>query len=237
MAYQDLRTYLDALSQEGQLIRVTDSVLPEPDISAAACAVNKLGDKAPALLFENIQGYTDARIAMNVHGSWRNHALMLGMPKDTPLKEQFHEFVRRYQTYPGTVEERGEAPWQAVQIDKDINLFDILPLFRLNHGDGGFYIDKSCIVSRDMSAIRAFVPWHAVDGNRLPDGREHLRAASRAIKRSVPRSAGCQRAIHTRPSGNRIDQMSFRRLRKRRRHARAHHAARAGLCEVGDRRR
>lgn len=151
MAYQDLRTYLDALSREGQLIRLTDSVLPEPDISAAACAVNKLGEKAPALLFENIQGYTNARIAMNVHGSWCNHAIMLGMPKDTPLKEQFHEFVRRYQTYPGAVEERSEAPWQEVQIDKDINLFDILPLFRLNHGDGGFYIDKACIVSRDIT--------------------------------------------------------------------------------------
>src|SRR5258708_34054920 len=34
-------------------------------------------------------------------------------------------------------------------IEKDVNLFDILPLFRLNRGDGGFYIDKSCIVSRD----------------------------------------------------------------------------------------
>jgi UbiD family decarboxylase len=180
MAYQDLRTYLDALSQEGQLIRVTDSVLPEPDISAAACAVNKLGDKAPALLFENIQGYTDARIAMNVHGSWRNHALMLGMPKDTPLKEQFHEFVRRYQTYPGTVEERGEAPWQAVQIDKDINLFDILPLFRLNHGDGGFYIDKSCIVSRDIT------DWDNSDAQNVGMYRLQVKGKNRIGIQPVP---------------------------------------------------
>jgi 4-hydroxybenzoate decarboxylase len=150
MPYYDLRSYLDALKQEGQLLQVTDPVLPEPDISAAACAVNKLGETAPALLFENIKGYTNARIAMNVHGSWRNHAVMLGMPRDTPLKEQFHEFVRRYETYPGKVEERSSAPWQEVVIEKDINLFDILPLFRLNHGDGGFYIDKAVTISRDM---------------------------------------------------------------------------------------
>jgi 4-hydroxybenzoate decarboxylase len=149
MAYHDLRSYLDALKKEGQLLQITDPVLPEPDISAAACAVNKLGDTAPALLFENIKGYTNARIAMNVHGSWRNHALMLGMPRDTSLLEQFHEFVRRYETYPGKVEERSSAPWQEVVIEKDINLFDILPLFRLNHGDGGFYIDKAVTISRD----------------------------------------------------------------------------------------
>ncbi|MDI8799862.1 UbiD family decarboxylase, partial [Salmonella enterica subsp. enterica serovar Montevideo] len=35
-------------------------------------------------------------------------------------------------------------------VDGDaINLFDILPLFRLNDGDGGFYLDKACVVSRD----------------------------------------------------------------------------------------
>jgi len=180
MAYQDLRTYLDTLSREGQLIRVMDAVLPEPDISAAACAVNKLGDKAPALLFENILGYTDARIAMNVHGSWRNHALMLCMPKDTPLKEQFHEFVRRYQTYPGTVEERGEAPWQEVQIDKDINLFDILPLFRLNHGDGGFYIDKSCIVSRDIT------DWDNSDAQNVGMYRLQVKGKNRIGIQPVP---------------------------------------------------
>jgi vanillate/4-hydroxybenzoate decarboxylase subunit C len=180
MAYQDLRTYLDALSREGQLIRVTNPVLPEPDISAAACAVNKLGEKAPALLFENIQGYTDARIAMNVHGSWCNHALMLGMPKGTPLKEQFHEFVRRYQTYPGTVKERGEAPWQEVQIDKDINLFDILPLFRLNHGDGGFYIDKACIVSRDIT------DWDNTDAQNVGMYRLQVKGKNRIGIQPVP---------------------------------------------------
>jgi UbiD family decarboxylase len=161
MAYQDLRTYLDALAKEGQLIQLKDPVLPEPDISAAACAVNKLGETAPALLFDNIQGYTDARIAMNVHGSWYNHALMLGMPKETPLKEQFHEFVRRYETYPGVVDERETAPWQEVVVDKDINLFDILPLFRLTATAASISTRRaSC---RVMSPIGT-IPTHRMSG-------------------------------------------------------------------------
>lgn len=151
MPYPDLRSYLAALEQQQQLLHIEEQVKPEPDISAAACAASKLGENSPALLFENIHGYHDARIAMNVHGSWPNLAIAMDMPKNTPLKSQFFEFVRRYQNYPGEVEHRESAPWQEVVIDKDINLFDILPLFRLNHGDGGFYIDKASVVSRDPS--------------------------------------------------------------------------------------
>jgi 4-hydroxybenzoate decarboxylase len=86
---------------------------------------------------------------MNTHGSWPNHALALGMDKDASLKEQFFEFVRRFQLFPGEIQRVDTAPWQEVSVEKDINLFDLLPLFRLNRGDGGFYIDKACIISRD----------------------------------------------------------------------------------------
>lgn len=152
MPYYDLRDFLAELDLQQQLLTIDEQVMPEPDISAAACAVNKLGEKAPALLFNHIYGYQDAQIAMNVHGSWPNLAIAMGMAKNTPLKQQFLEFVRRYQNYPGEVEYRTHAPWQEIVIDNDINLFEILPLFRLNHGDGGFYIDKASVVSRDVTA-------------------------------------------------------------------------------------
>ena len=51
--------------------------------------------------------------------------------------------------YPGELERVATAPWQEVVVDKDINLYDLMPLFRLNRGDGGYYIDKACIISRD----------------------------------------------------------------------------------------
>src|SRR5260370_30593661 len=100
MAYKDLREFLSVLEKNGQLLKITEPVLPEPDIASAACAGTKLGDQSPALLFENIKGYKTAKIAMNVHASCPNHALAMGMAKNTPLKEQFFEFVQRYQTYP-----------------------------------------------------------------------------------------------------------------------------------------
>ncbi|MEH7664013.1 UbiD family decarboxylase domain-containing protein, partial [Bacillus velezensis] len=42
------------------------------------------------------------------------------------------------------------APFHENEITEDINLFDILPLFRINQGDGGYYLDKACVISRDL---------------------------------------------------------------------------------------
>ncbi|BET16331.1 phenolic acid decarboxylase BsdC [Bacillus velezensis] len=150
MAYQDFREFLAALEKEGQLLTVNEEVKPEPDLGAAARAAGNLGDKTPALLFNNIYGHHDAQVALNVIGSWPNHAMMLGMPKDTPVKEQFFEFAKRYDAFPVPVKREETAPFHENEITENINLFDILPLFRINQGDGGYYLDKACVISRDL---------------------------------------------------------------------------------------
>ncbi|GAA1891081.1 non-oxidative hydroxyarylic acid decarboxylases subunit C [Actinomadura bangladeshensis] len=150
MPFDDLRSFLDALDKEGQLLRITDQVMPEPDIAAAANAACRMGDDAPALYFDNVAGFTSARIAMNVHGSWANHALSLGLPKGTGVKEQVNEFSRRWDTFPVAPEWRENPPWAENVMDgDDVDIFKVLPLVRLNDGDGGFYIDKAAVVSKD----------------------------------------------------------------------------------------
>lgn len=150
MPYDDLRGFLDALDKEGQLLRITDEVLPEPDIAAAANAAPRLGDTAPALFFDNVKGFTNARIAMNVHGSWANHALALGLPKETGAREQVAEFVRRWEAFPVEPEWRENPPWAQNTLEgEEADLFRVLPLIRLNDGDGGFYLDKAAVVSKD----------------------------------------------------------------------------------------
>jgi vanillate/4-hydroxybenzoate decarboxylase subunit C len=148
-AYQDLREFLAVLEQERQLLHVTEQVNFEPDLGAAACALAQMGETVPAIQFNNIAGCNGAQVVMNVHGSWPNHALALGMQKDAPLRDQFFEFARRFQQYPGELERVSSAPWQEVVVEKNINLFELMPLFRLNRGDGGYYIDKACTVARD----------------------------------------------------------------------------------------
>lgn len=149
MPYADLREFLAALEEAGQLVRVTEEVSPEPDLGAAGRAAANLGERAPALLFSDIHGYREATVALNVIGSWANHAIALGLPAGTPVKEQFHIFADRAAAFPVAPERREDAPWQQTTVTEGINLFGLLPLFRLNEHDGGFYIDKACVVTRD----------------------------------------------------------------------------------------
>lgn len=157
MPFDDLRSFLNALEQHQQLIKIHHLVSTEPDLAAAANAACRMSDQAPALWFDNIAGFIDARIALNTLGSWANHAIALGLAAHTPVKQQIEVFIERWQAYPVAVERRPDAPWQANTLNKDeINLFELLPLFRLNLGDGGYYLDKACVISRDPSDVDNF---------------------------------------------------------------------------------
>ncbi|KUP37967.1 MULTISPECIES: phenolic acid decarboxylase BsdC [Bacillus] len=212
MAYQDFREFLAALEKEGQLLTVNEEVKPEPDLGAAARAASNLGDKSPALLFNNIYGYNNAQIAMNVIGSWPNHAMMLGLPKDTPVKEQFFEFAKRYEQFPMPVKREETAPFHENEITEDINLFDILPLFRINQGDGGYYLDKACVISRDLEDPDTFGKQNVGIYRMQVKGKDrlgiqpvpqhdiaiHLRQAEeRGINLPVTIALGCEPVITT----------------------------------------
>ncbi|MBY0215340.1 MULTISPECIES: non-oxidative hydroxyarylic acid decarboxylases subunit C [Paenibacillus] len=149
MAYKDLREFLNLLESENQLIRIKEPVMPEPDLSAIGRSATSL-ESAPAVIVENVKGYKTP-VVLNVHGSWQNHALMLNLPKDTPVKEQFFELEKTWDRYPikPVWVDRKDAPVKEVIIEDDIDLFEVLPLYRINEFDAGFYLSKALIVSKD----------------------------------------------------------------------------------------
>jgi UbiD family decarboxylase len=150
MQFDDLRSFLDALDTQGQLLRIIEQVRAEPDLAAAANAAGRIGDAAPGLLFDNLEGFTEATVALNTLGSWANHAIALGMDPTTPTREQVAEYITRWEDFPVTPERRHDPPWSENSVEgDDINVYDLLPLFRLNDGDGAFYLDKAAVVSRD----------------------------------------------------------------------------------------
>lgn len=59
MAFDDLRSFLQALDDHGQLLKISEEVNAEPDLAAAANATGRIGDVAPALWFDNIRGFID----------------------------------------------------------------------------------------------------------------------------------------------------------------------------------
>jgi vanillate/4-hydroxybenzoate decarboxylase subunit C len=150
MAFQSLREFLAALQEQGQLVTVHDALLPEPDIRAYLRAAADLGNDGPAVVFDNIRGYHGYRIAGNVHGSWANHAILLGLEKSTPMREQFSRVDELWKDLDkGELKFVDNAPCQKIVVNKNINLYELMPLFRINQNDGGPYFSKACVVSRD----------------------------------------------------------------------------------------
>jgi len=148
MPFKDLREFLKRLESEGQLLHIEKEVLPEPDLGAAAYAAGKTPG-GPALVFENIRGYDQKRVALNVHGSWENYALMLDLPKNTPLPHLFQELARRWDRFPISPVVVRKAPLKETLITEDINIFRELPVFRVNEYDGGPYLSKAVVASKD----------------------------------------------------------------------------------------
>lgn len=148
MPYKDLREFLNKLEQEGQLLRIDREVNLEPDLGAAAYASGKIPN-GPAILFEKINGYNQKKVVLNVHGSWNNFSLMLDLPLGSSVKELFHELSKRWDRFPIKPIIVNDSPLKEVIIRGNINIFNELPLFRINKYDGGSYLSKAVVISRD----------------------------------------------------------------------------------------
>jgi vanillate/4-hydroxybenzoate decarboxylase subunit C len=147
--FRDLRSFLDCLEAEGQLVHYFDELTPEPDVRALMRGAADVGPTGPAVMLHNIKGYAGRRLAVNVHGSWSNHALMLGMPKTAGIKEQFYELDRKWDKYPGDLVWVDDPPCRETVLEHDFNLLELLPLCKINEHDGGFYLSKASVVSKD----------------------------------------------------------------------------------------
>ncbi|MDP2724966.1 MAG: UbiD family decarboxylase, partial [Syntrophales bacterium] len=85
---EDLRSWIELLESKGELRRVKTEVDWDREIGAITRLV--ANNKGPALLFENIKGYKDARctkLFTNGLGSRSRVAMAIGLPPDTTFKE------------------------------------------------------------------------------------------------------------------------------------------------------
>ena len=146
-----MRDFLEVLEDRGQFITWPEPVMPEPDIRKILVAAGKEMMDGPAILFDKIRGYPGKRMVAGVHGSFNNIAAVLGHPSGTTIKQMFYDLVSRWDGQSPNLERvpADQAPVHETRIEKDINLYDLLPLYRINEFDGGFYIGKANVVSRD----------------------------------------------------------------------------------------
>jgi 4-hydroxybenzoate decarboxylase len=105
-------------SKSGTL-RIADPVKLEPDLAAATCALSLRADKARRLkpsdpFQQHLRLHQGPGRDEHARLAWPNHGFAPGLEKDAPLRDQFLEFARRHQKYPGEMEHVARATWQEV---------------------------------------------------------------------------------------------------------------------------
>jgi hypothetical protein len=76
-----------------------------------------------------VSGFTDAKIALDLHGLSANHAIAMALPPSTGVKDQVQEFIRRWEKAPVEPGRRDDPVWAENTVDgDDVDLFEVLPL-------------------------------------------------------------------------------------------------------------
>lgn len=84
MSYKDLREFIDFLEQRGELIRITEAV--DPNLEMTEISDRVLRRKGPALLFENPIGF-NTPVLTNLFGTEQRVALGMGQESIEKLRE------------------------------------------------------------------------------------------------------------------------------------------------------
>ena len=124
-----LRAILDWLRKEGLLLESDREVNPKFELAA----IQKRLDGGPPILFENVKGYPNARLATNIFGSDKVMAKMFDCEDRKEVKFRVHSGIVE-PIHPRIVD---EAPCQEVVIDKDIDVWPVIPMIQHTPRDPG----------------------------------------------------------------------------------------------------
>jgi len=167
VSYVDLREWIAALERAGELKRVRVEVDPILEITEITDRVSKgQTDRpgGPALLFENVKGYSGAQVLINQFGSERRMRLALGVDSVDDIAQRIHQFldvkspeglldkikmlpmladVGKF--FPKTV---GSGPCKEIVRKDGFSLLDF-PVLKCWPKDAGRFITLPCVITRD----------------------------------------------------------------------------------------
>ncbi len=229
MAYDDLRHWITALEQGGELQRIRAEVDPVLEITEITDRVSK-GAKprpgGPALLFENVKGYPGARVLINQFGSERRMNMALGV-------NSLEEMAGRIQSFMDVKSPQGlldkikmlpmladlskifprvvaTGPCKEVIKKDSFSLFDF-PVLKCWPGDAGRFITLPCVITRDPRTGKRNVGMYRMQvfderttgmhWQRQKVGAEHFREAMRAAAGVAQPASAAAVDIMARSSG------------------------------------
>jgi len=133
----DFREYINQLEKKDAITKIVKEV--SVDIETAA--VLKTAEPTP-LLFENVKGYPNYRVAGNIFSTKTSIADYFGISTDQLIPRLTEAVDKR--SMPEVID---NAPCQEIVMDQ-VNLDD-LPILKHNERDGGRYISSAVVVTKD----------------------------------------------------------------------------------------
>jgi len=162
MPFEDLRQFINALEKHGELKRIRTEVDTELEIAEITDRVSKRG--GPALLFENVRGYS-IPVLINAFGSRERMMLALGITNYSDVTERIAELTD-VKSPQGLVEKLKMVP-RLAEVGKmfpkivkdgdckerilkagDFSLFDF-PIIKCWPEDGGHFITLPLVFSKN----------------------------------------------------------------------------------------
>lgn len=144
----DLRDWIERVSSVGELMRISGVDWNLEMGAVAEMIYHARPENPPALLFENIPGYSsDFRVLSGMTNSPRRLALTLGLPKPKhPLDvvRAYRDRMKHFQLIPNVSVDSGPA-LENVDRDSNVDLFKF-PVPFLHELDGGRYIGTADLV-------------------------------------------------------------------------------------------
>src|SRR5215469_8798984 len=169
-AYEDLREWIAALEEAGELKRISTEVDPVLEITEITDRVSKGAARkhgrpgGPALLFEKVKGAAGIPVLINQFGSEHRMQMALGVEQLDEVAERIRYllnmkspegFLEKIKMLP-TLAEMGKffpkvvktGPCKEVIKKKDFSLLDF-PVLQCWPQDAGRFITLPCVITRD----------------------------------------------------------------------------------------
>ncbi len=157
------RDIIDFLIRSGDLVEFTKEVDPKFELTAIIEKVQKTSNKA--VLFSNVKGYKNCRVASNILGNYKRLATVFNI--ESGEKEIISKLSERW----GLIDTSSVSPANTRKVfTKDFLLKELIPVIHHYEKDAGPYITGGIVIAKDPETSVQNLSYHRLqilDNNEL----------------------------------------------------------------------
>ena len=210
MGFKNLREFLEALREAGELVEIPALVDPELEVTEIYDRIVK--KEGPALLFSNVKG-SSVPLAINLFGSRKRMSMALGVKDISEIADRIHSFLdlkppqglfEKLAMIPKLSELNAVLPkfvrsapcQEKIILAGEAKVLDGLPIIRCWPKDGGKFITFPLVITKDPQTNQRNIGlyrMHVYDDRTTgmhwqihKDGAEHFRKLGKGTKGRLP---------------------------------------------------